>query len=92
VGASDALPSAPVAGTPDSASAPVTLRIPVAGLDCGIGMMNRHLRHALHADRHPDIQFTLAEYELVPGDSGWTVRMDGRLSVAGVERPWTARG
>lgn len=92
VGASDRLPSVAPGDAPaaaDSAARPVTLRIPVARVDCGIPLMNRHLRHALHADRHPAIQFTLAEYELVPGDSGWAVRMTGALAIAGVERTVT---
>jgi polyisoprenoid-binding protein YceI len=88
VGGGESLPdaSAATAAAPDSAGVRVSLRIPVAGLDCGIWLMNRHLRHALHAERHPAIQFTLAEYELVPGDSGWVVRMHGELSIAGVQR------
>lgn len=92
VGASDRLPSVAPGDAPaaaDPAARPVTLRIPVARVDCGIPLMNRHLRHALHADRHPTIQFTLAEYELVPGDSAWAVRMMGALAIAGVERTVT---
>lgn len=94
VGGGESLPDAAAATSPaaDSAGARVSLRIPVAGLDCGIGLMNRHLRHALHAERHPEIQFTLAEYELVPGDSGWVVRMHGDLSIAGVRRRITVDG
>lgn len=94
VGGGESLPDASAATAPatDSAGARVSLWIPVAGLDCGIGLMNRHLRHALHADRHPAIQFTLAEYELVPGVGGWVVRMHGDLSIAGVQRRITVDG
>ena len=93
VGASDRLPTAAEAGTPPADSARrVTLRIPVERVNCGIALMNRHLRHTLHADEYPAIEFTLAEYELVPGDSGWSVRMTGSLAIAGVERTVTVDG
>jgi polyisoprenoid-binding protein YceI len=88
VGGGEQLPSPSIPhAPPDSAGPRVTLRIPVTGLNCGIGMMSRHLHHALHAELHPAIQFTLADYELVPGDSGWSVRMNGALDIAGVRRP-----
>lgn len=63
--------------------------IPVSGLDCGIGAMNRHLREALHGDAHPTVDFRLDGYDVLPGD---TLRVEGRLTIAGTERPVTLLG
>lgn len=70
----------------DGVPAAVTLRVPVARLNCGIPLQNRHLRHTLHGDEHPSVEFTLDGYRLVPGDSAAQLRMLGRLAIAGVER------
>lgn len=57
-----------------------TLRVPVAGLKSGEGLLDRNLRRALGVERHPDIVFTLESWEPAP------LKVRGRLSVAGVER------
>ncbi len=67
--------------------------VPVRAFDCGSGPMNRDLRHALRADAHPAIAFTLDRAETLGGDArpgAWVrVRATGRLRLAGVERPVT---
>jgi polyisoprenoid-binding protein YceI len=68
----------------------VEVRIPVAALDCGNGKMNDHMRKALKAESHPEITYVLTGHELVSqdGDRG-TVRMTGKLTIAGTENPIT---
>ena len=53
-----------VAGVPvlagENASGEPSLSVAVDKLDCGIGIMNHHLRDALRAALHPRIEFRLA--------------------------------
>ena len=65
------------------------LAIPAAGLGCGIGPMNRHLREALKADSVPDIVLRIADYAVRPeeGDTSAVLRLEGTLAIAGVQRP-----
>jgi polyisoprenoid-binding protein YceI len=41
----------------------LTLRVKVAGLECGDGKMNEKLRDALHAEQHPFIEYRLLKAE-----------------------------
>jgi polyisoprenoid-binding protein YceI len=68
-------------------SAEPSLTVPVATLDCGIGLMNRHLREALQSAQHPAIEFRLATYEVDLVTPAPVARIAGRLAIAGVERP-----
>jgi hypothetical protein len=70
-------------------SAAPSLDVPVAKLDCGIGLMNRHLRDALQGTRHPAIAFRLATYEVDLMAAAPVARIAGRVTIAGVERPVT---
>lgn len=65
------------------------LRVPSSGLDCGIALMNQHLREALHADEAPVITFRLVRVARVRGDSpdSAAFRLVGSLHLAGRERP-----
>jgi len=64
-----------------------SLTVPIAQLDCGIGRMNRHLREAVRASDHPSVDFRLDRYEAnLAGDTP-TVRIVGRVAIAGVARP-----
>jgi len=67
--------------------------VPVRAFDCGSGPMNRDLRHALRADAHPAIAFTLDRAETLGQETrpgAWVrVRATGRLRLAGVERSIT---
>lgn len=65
------------------------LRVPSSGLDCGIALMNQHLREALHADQAPVITFRLVRVARVHGASpdSAAFRLVGSLHLAGTERP-----
>lgn len=76
----------------DGAPAAAALRIPVAGLNCGIRAQNRHLRHTLHADVHPAIEFRLERYTMLAADSAAQLWMHGTLAIAGKEQPVTVPG
>lgn len=67
----------------------VTVELPARGLDCGNGTMNEHMRKAIKADAAPTIRFQLVSYDLTPGASGATVRLNGRLTLGGTEKPIT---
>lgn len=61
----------------------------VAGLDCGNGTMNGHLRKALEAPQHPNITFTMASHRVGGAASPAQVTMNGNLRIAGQEKPVT---
>ena len=67
----------------------VTVKVPVAGIDCGNETMDDHLRKALKAGDHPEITYTLGTYELRDAEGGVAVTSEGRLTIAGQERPIT---
>lgn len=71
----------------ENLAAEPSLGVSVDRIDCGIGMMNRHLQDALHAGRHPVITFRLTAYEVVLETRSPAARLSGRVSIAGVERP-----
>lgn len=76
----------------DDVVADLALHIPADSFHCGIAMMNRHLRHTLHADEHPLIRFRLRGYDLVPGEDPPAATVEGTLYLAGVERPVQVEG
>lgn len=61
----------------------VDLRIPIAGLDCGNGQMDGHMRDALQMEDHPDIRFRMGGYAVTPVQAGARVDMRGDLTIAG---------
>ncbi|MBA2243873.1 MAG: YceI family protein [Gemmatimonadetes bacterium] len=64
----------------------VELSIPVAQLACGDNTMDGHMRKALQAESHPAITFRLTSHEVLPqGTEKGTVKMTGRLNIAGKE-------
>jgi polyisoprenoid-binding protein YceI len=65
----------------------VTLKFPVAAIECGNGKMNDHMRKALEAEEHPEIQYRLSTYDIASADSGVEVNADGELTIAGTARP-----
>jgi hypothetical protein len=67
-----------------------SLSISVDKLDCGIGLMNHHLRDALRGALHPRIDFRLATYEVDLRTATPTARIAGLVTIAGVERPLSA--
>jgi polyisoprenoid-binding protein YceI len=66
-----------------------SLNVAVDRLDCGIGLMNRHLHEALQGARHPAIEFRLATYEVDLMGPVPVARITGRVTIAGVGRPVT---
>jgi polyisoprenoid-binding protein YceI len=64
-----------------------SLTVPIAQLDCGIGRMKWHLREAVHASDHPNVDFRLDRYEANLASDTPTVRIVGRVAIAGVARP-----
>jgi polyisoprenoid-binding protein YceI len=57
--------------------------ISVAGLECGNGTMNNHMRKALKADVAPEISFVMSGYEI----NGSAATIKGALTIAGKENP-----
>jgi len=71
----------------ENASLQPSLSVTVDRIDCGIGVMNRHLREALHSARHPVIEFRLATYEVDLNATVPTARIGGLVTIAGEQRP-----
>lgn len=69
----------------------VTVTVAAAALDCGNATMNEHMLKAVRAKEHPTIEFRLTSYELTPAQAGTGIRMNGRLTLGGTERPITLR-
>lgn len=65
----------------------VWLTVSVASIECGNGTMNDHLRKALKLEDHPHITYALTTYETKGAEGGLAVASEGRLTIAGEERP-----
>jgi polyisoprenoid-binding protein YceI len=76
--------------TGENASAEPSVSVSVDKLDCGIGVMNRHLREALQGARHATIDFRVATYEVDLNAPTPTARIAGLVTIAGVQRPVAA--
>lgn len=76
----------------DGAVREVAVVVDVAGLDCGNGTMNSHMRKALESTDHREISFRLADYTAVAGGTGTQVKMNGILEIAGQARPVVVDG
>jgi len=82
-----------LAGTLETDGAPASLAgleggrltIPVQGLECGNGTMNRLLRDALKAGANPQIRYTIARAQVSAPDAQGrhTVTASGPLTIAG---------
>lgn len=80
--------------SPDSREAVAELTVPVQQFDCGKSRMNQDLYDALKAKTYPQIRFRLSKAELAAPttDTGaypLPLRVTGRLTIAGEERPVT---
>ncbi len=73
-------------GATNTSLASGTLHVPVAHVDCGNSRMTADMRETLHADRHPEISFSLTGVERSP------VQAHGILAIAGVERSVSIHG
>lgn len=58
--------------------------VAVAGLECGNGTMNGHLRKALDAEKHPRITYRITSYDAAADGK---VKLNGTLEIAGTEKP-----
>ncbi|MEW5930541.1 MAG: YceI family protein [Gemmatimonadota bacterium] len=58
--------------------------VSVAGLECGNGTMNAHLRKALKAETSPRISYRISSYDVTAAGA---VKLNGTLSIAGTEKP-----
>jgi polyisoprenoid-binding protein YceI len=67
------------------------IRIPVTGLKCGDGTMDKNLYKALKASANPSIAYQLTAVETVPGADAdhFTLKATGTLTIAGAEKPIT---
>jgi polyisoprenoid-binding protein YceI len=66
-----------------------SLNVSVDKLDCGIGVMSRHLRETLRSAHHPTIEFRLSTYEVDLKGPTPVARISGLVIIAGVLRPVT---
>lgn len=63
-----------------------TLAIPTEKLECGNGTMNGHLKKALKAEEHPQIEFRLTSHELLKSGDSVNVTIKGVLTLGGTEK------
>jgi polyisoprenoid-binding protein YceI len=74
----------------ENVSVKPSVSVSVDRLDCGIGVMNRHLREALQSAGHPTIDFRLTTYEIDLKAETPAARIAGLVTIAGVQRPVAA--
>ncbi len=67
--------------------ATMTVTIPVANLKSEHSGLDKNLRKALSADKHPDIVYALERYEAAPLKDGLRLGVEGALTVAGASQP-----
>ena len=71
----------------------VEVRVPVASLKSGKEALDKNLRKAMKADKHPDVVFVLSRYTLGPStEDSLGIKAEGTLTVAGTARPITLEG
>jgi polyisoprenoid-binding protein YceI len=76
----------------DGALREVAVVVEVAGLDCGNGTMNSHMRKALKSTDHREISFRLSDYTTVASGPETQVKMNGTLEIAGRALPVVVDG
>jgi hypothetical protein len=78
----------PAPTAPPSRVERAVVRVPVAGIECGIGRMNENLRTALRAGEHPEIRFEVTQAHFVSAGTRGRLQLSatGMLTVAGVTR------
>ena len=92
LGSVDAAVPALVATSLEGAVRGAEVVVDVAGLDCGNGTMNDHMRKALKAGEHGTISFRLNDYRVVATGPEAQVQIDGVLVIAGKEQQVTIDG
>lgn len=78
-----AIAAAVAAGKP----AAMTVTIPVASLRSEHSGLDKNLRKALLADKHPDIAYVMERFEATPLKDGQTLEVQGTLTIAGRPAP-----
>jgi polyisoprenoid-binding protein YceI len=73
----------------EKAVSSVLVTVPAEKLDCRNGTMNEHMRKALKADQFASIVFKVDSYDLATGTDGVAVKLNGTLTLGGVEKPIT---
>ena len=69
------------------------ISIPVSSLECGEKKMNENMRKAMHADQHPNVDFTMSGYTATPAANGASaVVVKGSLTINGVTKPVAIKG
>lgn len=64
--------------------------VPVASMTCKNSTMDGKMREALKAEAHPEIHFVLTKVDSVVAQGrGYQLRVEGRLTIAGMTRPVT---
>jgi hypothetical protein len=71
----------------ENVSTEPSLRVVVDRVDCGIGVMNRHLHDALRGAAYPIIEFRLGTYEVDLASASPAARIVGQVTIGGVQRP-----
>jgi polyisoprenoid-binding protein YceI len=66
-----------------------TLRVPVADMKSHKDGLDKNMRKALLAEKHPAIEFVLEKYTASQpeGADSMIVKADGKLTIAGVTKP-----
>jgi polyisoprenoid-binding protein YceI len=84
----DAAGATQISTAPPKALKRVQVKVPVKSLKCNHGGMDRNVYKALKADASPDISYTLATFETLPGDAkeSFTLHTVGSLTIAGTEK------
>ncbi len=67
----------------------VQVTVPAAKLDCANGTMNSHMMKAIKGKEHPTITFRVESYDLATAATGVAGRLNGTLTLGGVEKPIT---
>ncbi len=67
----------------------VSVKIPVAAIKCGHDKMDDNMRKALKADKNAEILFDMATAEAATDGKEFTLKMTGKLSIAGQENDVT---
>jgi polyisoprenoid-binding protein YceI len=67
----------------------VSVKIPVSAIKCGHDKMDDNMRKALKADKNAEILFTMASAEAAAEGKEFTLKMTGKLAIAGQENEVT---
>jgi polyisoprenoid-binding protein YceI len=64
----------------------VSLSVPVDKMDCANGTMNGHMKDALKAKDHANIEFNLTGYDLVKTADSAKITLAGTLTISGIAK------